>query len=644
MCGFAGFLDLSRGQPAGALEQQARRMNAVQAHRGPDDDGIFVDETAGIALAHRRLAIRDLSPAGAQPMVSADGRYCLVYNGEIYNAAEIAADLARAGGPGLRGHSDTEILLEAAALWGLEATLQQAIGMFALALWDRRERRLFLARDRMGIKPLYHGRFGRTVLFGSELKALVTHPAFRAELDPESLASYFRLGYVPGPRSIYRHVQKLRPGTVLSVGMDGKEIQTAFWSLRAVAEKGMADPLDIGDEDAIDRLESLAADAVARRMVADVPLGGFLSGGIDSSLVTALMQKASPRPIRSFTIGFEDRAFDEADHARAIASHLGTDHTEMVVRPDDARAVIPDLPDLYDEPFADASAIPTFLLSRLTRGHVTVALSGDGGDELFAGYDRYRVAGMARLSGLPACVRHALGNGLSLLPPGLVDALARPLPSRFVPPMMGDKLAKLARVLQAGDDDGVYQAVRSLWADPEALVPGAREGAQSRPDPELARAFPDFLSRMMYLDAIQYLPDDILVKVDRASMAVGLEARVPLIDHRLVAFAWSLPMRFKRRRGVSKWLLRQLLYRHVPRPLVERPKMGFGVPVGAWLRGPLRDWAESCLARPRLEAEGLLDAALVRQHWEEHLSGRRNWSYRLWAVLMFQCWKARWLP
>lgn len=644
MCGLAGFLDLSRGQPAGALDHTVREMNARITHRGPDGEGTFVDENAGIALAHRRLAVVDLTDAGAQPMTSADGRYVIAYNGEVYNAADMAAELASAGGPRLRGRSDTEVLLEACARWGVEEALKRTVGMFALALWDRRERRLYLARDRMGIKPLYWGRFGKTIVFASELKALHAHPAFRKVLDRDSLSAYFRLGYVPAPHTIFRDVSKLAQGTILSVGMDGKDTTTPFWSLHNVASGGQRRPLKVDAREATDVLEQLLEDAVGMRLVSDVPLGAFLSGGIDSSLVAALMQKQAGGPVRTFTIGFDEAAYNEAGHARAVAAHLGTEHTEMTVRAADARAAIPELASLYDEPFADASAIPTLLLSRMTREHVTVALSGDGGDELFAGYDRYRVAGLARMTCLPGAARRGLGRMMAAMPPGAWDALARPLPGRFRPPALGDKLAKLARVLQARDDDGVYQAVRSLWLAPDDLVLGAHEAADVSADPGLARDFPSFLARMQYMDAAGYLPDDILVKVDRASMAVALEARVPLIDHRVVEFAWALPARFKRRGGVSKWLLREVLYRHVPRELMERPKMGFGVPVGAWIRGPLHDWARDLLDPARLERDGILDAAVVRRHWEEHQAGTRNWSYRLWAVLMFQAWKDRWLP
>jgi asparagine synthase (glutamine-hydrolysing) len=642
MCGIAGLFDLTRGQPAGALEHAARVMTDTLAHRGPDGSGVFADEIGGVALGHRRLAILDLTETGAQPMASADGRFVITFNGEIYNFADIARELPGFG-TARRGQSDTEVLVEACARFGVDATVRRAVGMFAFALWDRRERVLTLVRDRLGIKPLYWARAGRIILFGSEVKAILAHPAFRPELDRDALAAYMRLGYVPAPHGIYRNLHKLRPGHVMRLGLDGAITEQAFWSLRDIATGGIRTRSPLTADEATNALEERLTEAVRLRLVSDVPLGAFLSGGVDSSTVVALMQKSASGPVRTFTIGFGEADFDEADHARAVANHLGTQHTELRVTADDARAVIPMLPDMYDEPFADASAIPTFLLSRLTRGHVTVALSGDGGDELFAGYDRYRVAGMARLAFLPPAARRALGRGLGALPPDTWDTLARCLPASRRPPAVGDKLAKLARVLRARDDDDVYRAVIALWETPEDLVPGALPAPDAASDPALARDLPDFLARMQYLDSVTYLPDDILTKVDRASMAVSLEARVPLLDHRVVELAWHLPPGLKRRNGVPKWLLRQVLYRHVPRTLIERPKMGFGVPIGAWLRGPLRDWAETLLAPERLSREGVLNPGLVTRRWQEHLSERRNWSYQLWTVLMFQAWRERWL-
>ncbi len=642
MCGIAGLFDLSRGQPAGALDRAVRNMIDTLGHRGPDGQGTFVDEAGGVALGHRRLAIIDLSDAGAQPMTSANGRFVISFNGEIYNFAEIAQVLSQ-GVSTLRGHSDTEVLLEACARFGVDGALGRTVGMFALALWDKRERVLTLARDRLGIKPLYWARAGRMILFASEIKAIVTHPAFQPEIDRDALAAYMRSGYVPAPRSIYRNLFKLQPGTVLRLTLDGRADESRFWDLRRIASESMRGPLISDPDTATTELEDRLTVAVRDRLVSDVPLGAFLSGGIDSSTVVALMQKCASGPVKTFTIGFNENEYDEAAQARAVAAHLGTEHTELTVTAEDARNVIPLLPIHHDEPFADVSAIPTYLLSKLTREHVTVALSGDGGDELFAGYDRYRVAGTARLPFVPGLLRRALGHGMSAVTPGAWDALARPLPASRRPPALGDKLAKLARVLRARSDDDVYRAVTALWDDPKILLPGAQPVTDAADDPSLGAELPHFMSRLQCIDSVTYLPDDILTKVDRASMAVALEARVPLLDHRVVEFSWRLAPALKRRGGVSKWLLRQVLYRHVPRALVERPKMGFGVPIGAWLRGPLRDWAEALLAPERLTREGMLEAAPITRSWHEHLSGRRNWSYPLWTVLMFQAWRERWM-
>jgi asparagine synthase (glutamine-hydrolysing) len=635
MCGIAGVFDFSRGLPAGALERMAGDMAAPLGHRGPDGEGTWVDEVAGIGLGHRRLSVIDLSPAGAQPMASADGRFVIVYNGEIYNAGDLARELSAAGGPALRGHCDTEILLEACVHWGVGEAVRRSVGMFAFALWDKRERRLALVRDRLGIKPLYWGRAGRTLFFASELKAIARAPGFSATPSPDALAEYFRMGYVPAPRTAYADVYKLRPAQILEVGVDGVVDERLYWDFRAIAA-GSTAPEAMEPGEAIEALDTLLRDAVRCRLGADVPLGAFLSGGIDSSTVVSLMQAQSTAPVKTFTVGFAEADFNEAPHAKAVAAHLETDHSELMVTSADALEVIPRLAGIYDEPFADASAIPMFLVSQLARSSVTVALSGDGGDELFAGYDRYRIAGLARLGWMPGGMRRGLGRALGHVPPGLWDAFARPLPERFRPTAAGDKMAKLARVFCADGDDAVYRAVTALWEDPARLVQSA--GATGDVDPTLAGDIPNFLSRMQYLDTTGYLPDDILVKLDRASMAVSLEARVPMLDHRVVEFAWRLPARFKQRRGKTKWLLRQVLDRYLPRHLVDRPKMGFGVPVGAWLRGPLRDWAEALMEPARIEREGFLDSALVAQRWREHLSGRRNWSYQLWAVLMFQAW------
>ena len=639
MCGLAGFFDIARGNDEAEMEAICGAMADSLQARGPDDRGIWCDPAAGIALGFRRLSIIDLSPLGHQPMVSASGRYVLTYNGEVYNFQDLRAEL-EAAGVAFRGQSDSEVILEGFARWGLEATVRRMIGMFALALWDREARELHLVRDRLGIKPLYWGRQGDLFLFGSELKAFCRHPRFTAEIDRDSLASYLRFAYVPTPHAIYRGVRKLRPGTILTLAADREPSERTYWSMAEVVGRGRAEPLDIGDREALDRLDALLGDAVGRRMVADVPLGAFLSGGIDSSSVVAAMQAQSNRPVRSFSIGFHEADFDEAIHAKAVARHLGTDHTELYVEPEHARAVIPKLPQIYDEPFADSSQIPTFLVSELARRHVTVSLSGDGGDELFAGYNRYILASRiwSRIGWAPTALRCGFAWSLRLLSPEAWTRLFSVVPGRLLPAQAGDKIHKLSQVLGAGPDD-LYRRLVSQWDLPDRLVPGAQEHKGVLFNGHAESLLSDQLGRMQYLDSITYLPDDILTKVDRASMAVSLEARVPLLDHRVVEFAWRLPERFKMRDGQSKWLLRQLLYRYVPQKLIERPKMGFGVPIDAWLRGPLRDWAEALLDEKRLREEGFLNPQPIRQRWEEHRSGARNWHYPLWTVLMFQAWR-----
>ncbi len=641
MCGIAGLLDLTRGQPAGALKHTAQVMAGALPHRGPDGEGAWADELGGLALGHRRLAVIDPSAAGDQPMTSADGRFVISYNGEIYNASQLRDQLGAAGARHLRGRCDTEVLLEACAHWGAEEAVRRAIGMFAFALWDKRERILTLVRDRVGIKPLYWGRVGQMIVFGSELKSLARAPGFAPELDPAALAAYFRLGYVPAPSTVYRGMSKVRPGHILTVGPNGAISDRCYWDLATIAAAGsrLADPLDVTQ--ATEALETLLGEAVAARLVADVPLGAFLSGGIDSTAVVALMQARSAAPVKTFTVGFEDAGFNEAPHARAVAAHLGTDHTELTVTAADALDLLPGLAGVYDEPFADASAIPMVLVSRLARRAVTVALSSDGGDELFAGYDRYRLAGAIRMPGLPRSLRRAAGGAIGAIHPDLWQTLVGALPGRFDRPGQGDRIAKLARVMRTDDDDALYRAVLSIWETPGDVLrlPGGSAEADSVPEPIGTQ---DFLSLMQYRDSAGYLPDDILVKLDRASMAVGLEARVPMLDHRLVEFAWRLPVKYKRRRGRTKWLLRRVVQRHVPRGLMERPKMGFNVPVGDWLRGPLRDWAEALLDPQQVGAEGVLDADAVSRTWTQHLDGRHDWTNRLWTVLMFRAWAEKW--
>ena len=648
MCGFTGFLTRETSN-AEVLERDCLRMREMLAHRGPDDAGIWTDAGAGIALGHRRLSIVDLSPAGHQPMHSHCGRYVLAFNGEIYNFPDIRKELEDVGGAvPWKGHSDTEVILAAIRHWGVDDTLPRLTGMFSFALWDRQRRKLHLARDRMGEKPLYYGWIGSTFLFGSELKALRVHPRWRGEIDRDALALYVRHNYVPAPFSIYKSVYKLAPGTSLSVEVQRPNWQAAepvpYWSMRHVAEEGARHRNELDDDQAVDELERVLGSAIARQMVADVPLGAFLSGGIDSSVVVALMQAQSDRPVKTFTIGFEESGYNEAEHAKAVATHLGTDHTELYASPADAIAVIPKLPTLYDEPFADSSQIPTFLVSQLARAHVTVSLSGDGGDELFGGYNRYFWATNIwnKIRWLPRPVRRAAAAGMTSVAPQQWDRifsnLSPVLPAHLKQRTPGDKIHKLANVLAVRNPEEMYLSFVSHWERPSQLVRDGMEPQTPLTDPSAWAALPNFAQRMMYLDSVTYLPDDILVKVDRAAMGVSLETRVPMLDHHVVEFAWRLPMHMKVRQGKGKWALRQVLYRHVPRSLMERPKMGFGIPLDVWLRGPLRHWAEHLLDERRLTIEGFFDPAPIRQKWREHLAGGRNWQYYLWDILMFQAW------
>jgi asparagine synthase (glutamine-hydrolysing) len=613
-------------------------------HRGPDDEGTWLDGAAGVALGHRRLSILELSPSGAQPMASASGRSVLAFNGEIYNHDELRR---RLDGPGRRwrGRSDTEVLIEALEAWGVAATLEACVGMFAFAWWDRERRELTLARDRLGEKPCHYGWHGGTLVFGSELKALRAHPAYRQATDPQALAAYLRHGYVPAPRSIDLGTSKLPPGTyctVSSAAVPGRVLEpVAYWSLREVAAAGLADPFRGSEAEAVDQLDGLIRDAVALQRVADVPLGAFLSGGVDSSTVVAAMQAAGGAPTRTFAIGFTEAAYDESGFARSVAAHLGTQHTELRVTPAEAQAVIPDLPRLYDEPFGDASAVPTFLVAQLARRHVTVALSGDGGDELFFGYARYRATAdvRARAQRLPAPLRAAAAAAAGALPAGAIAAvLARARVGAF-PHLFPDRVDGLRAALTGASVLPAYRAHMSRWKRPEALLAHAtREAPSLLTDEAALLAGGDAYQRMAFVDAGTYLPDDVLAKVDRAAMAVSLETRVPLLDHRIVAFAWSLPTALKVGPGGGKQVLRGVLDRYVPRSLIERPKMGFGVPIDVWLRGPLRPWADDLLDPAALRAGGLFRPEVVQARWRAHLSGRADWQHQLWPLLCYLDW------
>ena len=644
MCGITGFWNTSGDFESGRIQAIVKEMSKSLFHRGPDDFGQWIDEERGLGLGHRRLSIIDLSPEGHQPMKSRDGRYVIVLNGEIYNFLELRQQLISLGHK-FRGHSDTEVMLASIVQWGLERSLQIFNGMFAFALWDRQEHLLHFGRDRLGQKPLYYGWQDSTLLFASELKAFKVHPHFKKELDRNVLASYFRHRYIPAPYSIYKDIYKLPPGTFLTWdGTTNRPQPHQYWSIEEVAKSGMANPFTGTTEEAINQLEQLLKDAVALTMVADVPLGGFLSGGIDSSIIVSLMQAQSNQPVKTFTIGFEEAEFNEAIYAKEIAKHLGTEHTELYVTPQQALDVIPQLPRLYDEPFSDPSEIPTFLLSKLTRQNVVVSLSGDAGDELFGGYDSYFLSSKIwqKFGWIPTELRYALANSLTNLSPQSWDNLLTPfamvLPSRLKDYSPGDQLHKLAEVLKVASFIEMYAHIMSYSQDTESLVLNSSEPAIGLLNTKNILKSEDLMSQMMYSDTITYLPDDILVKVDRASMGASLESRIPLLDHRVVEFAWRLPISMKVQNGQGKYILRQILDKYVPKHLIERPKMGFAVPIDSWIRGPLRDWAEDLLAPEQLREQGFLNEALVRQKWDEHLSGVRDWKYHLWSILMFQAW------
>lgn len=660
MCGFAGFLSPSAGANDSLI---LRKMTDAIRERGPDGEGQWIETASGVALGHRRLAVVDLSGAGSQPMISASGRYVITYNGELYNHRAIRAEL-EASGAGLtwRGHSDTETLLAGVERWGLAATLRRMTGMFGFALWDRHRRELHLARDRMGEKPVYYGWQGKVgggaFLFGSDLKALSQHPSFAHQVNPAGLTSLLRYGYVGDSLSIFSGISKLGPGTIATVSLKAPSpsIQR-YWDFSQVARESIGKPLSISAEESATELEKLLRQAISLQMEADVPVGAFLSGGVDSSTIVALMQALARErgleSVRTFTVGFEDREFDEAPFASAVARHLGTNHTERYVTGDDALRVISKLPSMYGEPFADSSQIPTFLLSETCRSSVTVALSGDGGDELFCGYSRY-LAGQKLLSLLNALPSWARSIGASLLAKASAEEMSdiynrarRVLPRSLHITNVSSKIEKLRRALSAGprSREELYDLLVCQWPNAEEVVSGG--ALPKRETDEFAFSVADdFQTQMMLADATAYLPDDILCKVDRAAMAVSLETRVPLLDHQVVAYSLNMPLAHKLKDGLSKSPLRRILYQYVPRELIERPKRGFGVPLDAWLRGPLRDWAEDLLSEQRLRAEGHFNEKIVRKTMERHMSGQSNESSKLWCVLMFQAWhteyRAKW--
>ncbi len=633
MCGFSGFYHNTASYDRLAT---LKSMTDCIAHRGPDGESQWVDES-GITLGHRRLAILDLSENGRQPMHSHSERLTIIFNGECYNYQDLRSELDQHNPRQWRGHSDTEVILEAIEFWGLEATLKKMVGMFAIALWDHHHRELILARDRIGEKPLYYGWSKGALLFGSELKSFRQHPCFDGKLNPIAVDQMLRYGYVPAPYSIYQAYEKLTPGTYrrftqadLQANLIPEEI--IYWSLESCLEQQ-----SLTDNAVVDHLEDLLTHAVGQQMLADVPLGAFLSGGVDSSAIVALMQKQSSSPVKTFSIGFNEAGFNEAEYAKAVAQHLKTDHTELYVTNQDALNVIPDLPSIYCEPFADSSQIPTYLVAKLARQKVTVSLSGDAGDELFAGYNRYLMVERIwnSIRWLPQPLRKTAAMMLKVLPTQALNAIGKQIPG--IPNQLGDKVKKVADIIPL-DHLAIYDSLVSHWKHHDAVSLASTGEALFIKSIRSSEQTRSFTEQMMYLDTLSYLPDDILVKVDRAAMANSLETRVPLLDHRVVEFAWSLPLRQKLKNGVTKWPLRQVLYRHVPKELIERPKQGFGIPLDQWLRGSLKDWASALLDPKKLEASGLINLEFVEKKWQEHLSGSRNWQYGLWNILMFQAW------
>jgi asparagine synthase (glutamine-hydrolysing) len=636
MCGIAGFIDTSYLTPPSEWNSLLTKMGAAIIHRGPDDSGVWMDKDAGIGLSHRRLSILDISPAGHQPMISHSGRFVIIFNGEIYNHLEMRKELS---GISWRGHSDTETLLAGIDAWGLEETLKRSVGMFALAVWDREERVLRLSRDRMGEKPLYYGWQGDVFLFGSELKAIRQHPAFLSEINSDAVSEFITLSCIPTPLSVYKGIHKLTPGHILEISFGEKRVEKeiSFWSVRQAVESGKGNPFKGTDQEGVLETERILRESVRSQLISDVPLGAFLSGGVDSSLIVSLMQQESSRPVRTFTIGFSDGGYDEAGYAKAVANHLGTEHTEECVTAKDALDIIPRLPDIYDEPFADSSQIPTYLLSAITRKHVTVSLSGDGGDESFGGYNRHSF--LPSLHSIPYPLRKVLSYPVGMVSNRYAQDMYLRTVGAFTKrhPSYGfaHQAQKLASVLSAKSFDEMYVSLLGEGCREKSFLLSEKKYFKKNQD----RFISDSLSEVvMYKDSLGYLPDDILVKVDRASMAVSLEARAPFLDHRLVEFAWSLPLSMKIREKKGKWVLREILRKYVPDTLIDRPKMGFSVPIAEWLRGPLRPWAEELLDVNRMWQDGFFNPDVVQKMWGEHLKGEFNWKTQLWSVLMFQAW------
>lgn len=646
MCGITGFINAKTNYTNEQLTDIIKTMTPALEHRGPDADGVWINSEIGVALGHRRLSIIDLSPEGNQPMVSSSGRYVVVFNGEVYNFLDLRR-LLESSGCRFRGHSDTEVLLAAVESWGLAKALRCFEGMFAFALWDTHDRQLILARDRIGEKPLYYGWSGQQFIFASELKSFRANPGFLPDINRDSLALFMRHGYIPAPYSIYTGIYKLLPGTYMviapqNIGHYPEPIP--YWSLKEVAETGFSNPYKGDEKDSTEKLDQLLKEVIKQQMIADVPLGAFLSGGIDSSTIVALMQAQSNQAIKTFSIGFNEQAYNEAQYAKQVAQHLGTDHTELYVTPQEAMNVIPKLPFLYDEPFADSSQIPTHLVAMLARKHVTVSLSGDGGDEIFGGYNRYfwGTSIWNKVGWMPRMIRYTGAGALRAPSPLTWDKLFKlmspVLPRKFNQRLPGDKIHKLAEVLAVPNAEAMYLMLVSTWKQPAKIVLDSTEPLTALTDPQRWARIDEFTQRMMYLDSISYLPDDILVKVDRACMGVSLESRVPFLNHRVIEFAWQLPLSMKVKNGQGKYILRRVLHQYIPDELIERPKMGFGVPIDSWLRGPLKKWAEDLISFERLSKEGFISSNVVQEKWEQHLSGKRNWQHYLWNILMFQAW------